>query len=79
MQLRKQDVLYIQHRPAATLMLFVLLQNVDIERLYINSNIAFRYATTNVTSHMLNQALTPQEVTFQVTLPPAGFISKFYM
>ncbi|XP_023709353.1 inter-alpha-trypsin inhibitor heavy chain H4 isoform X1 [Cryptotermes secundus] len=50
-----------------------------ILRLYMNTDIRFRYARTAVTSRVSNAANISQEVAFSVVLPDAAFVSGFHM
>lgn len=51
----------------------------EIQKLHITSDIRCRFATTLVTSELVNPANHSQEVHFQVILPDAAFISNFSM
>ena len=46
---------------------------------HIDSEIVARYATTTVTSVVLNNADVSRELSFQVQLPETAFISNFTM
>ncbi|XP_076106059.1 inter-alpha-trypsin inhibitor heavy chain H3-like isoform X1 [Mytilus galloprovincialis] len=48
-----------------------------IVALHIRSEIQYRFATTHVTSSILNEDLKDRETIFDVTLPEAAFISNF--
>jgi hypothetical protein len=48
-------------------------------RLYIDTNIRFRYARTAVTTRISNAANISQEVAFSIVLPDAAYISGFHM
>ncbi|XP_069141634.1 inter-alpha-trypsin inhibitor heavy chain H2-like isoform X1 [Argopecten irradians] len=47
--------------------------------LHIQSDIKFRFATTLITSKVMNPSLVAQETTFHVTLPDEAFITSFLM
>ncbi|XP_051528540.1 inter-alpha-trypsin inhibitor heavy chain H3-like isoform X2 [Myxocyprinus asiaticus] len=54
-------------------------QNVDIYSFHINSTVTSRYATTVITSRVVNTLNESQEVHFEVKIPKNAFISKFRM
>ncbi|XP_056128820.1 inter-alpha-trypsin inhibitor heavy chain H3-like [Lampris incognitus] len=51
----------------------------DIYSFHINSTVASRYATTVITSRVVNRMDQPKEIEFQVRIPKNAFISKFRM
>ena len=51
----------------------------EIYSMRIKSNIRLRYATTKVTSRVVNPAAKSQETTFHIVLPENAFISAFVM
>ena len=81
--------------PEATLLLFTILpaivtatltlrqapadDSIVYSQFHIDSVIIARYATTTVTSVVLNRAGVSQELGFQVQLPETAFISNFTM
>ncbi|XP_024215820.1 inter-alpha-trypsin inhibitor heavy chain H3 isoform X4 [Halyomorpha halys] len=50
-----------------------------IKSLNVNCDIKYKYATTLVSSRILNPANVSQEVNFRVTLPQEAFITRFVM
>lgn len=50
---------------------------IRIVSLHIRSEVQYRFATTHVTSSLLNEDLKDKEAVFDVTLPEAAFISNF--
>lgn len=61
----------------AFLMIFSPFQGIRIVSLHIRSEVQYRFATTHVTSSLLNEDLKDKEAVFDVTLPEAAFISNF--
>ena len=51
----------------------------DIYSFHINSTVTSRYATTVVTSRVVNRVDAPKEINFQVRIPKNAFISNFRM
>lgn len=54
-------------------------QNPKIYYLHVKSDIKFRFATTLVSSKVVNSEKEPVEAHFEVTLPDAAFITNFVM
>ena len=54
-------------------------ETIMYEMFHIESTIVARYATTRITSVVLNDASISQELSFQIQLPETGFISSFSM
>ncbi len=52
---------------------------VVYEKFHIDSVIVARYATTRITSEILNSDSSSRELSFQVQLPETAFISSFNM
>ena len=50
-----------------------------IQKMLIRSDIRFRFALTEMTCLMTNDATFAKELTFDVTLPKGAFISNFSM
>lgn len=48
-------------------------------RLYIDTDIRFRYARTTVSTRVSNPANTSQQLTFSFVLPGSAYISGFHM
>ncbi|XP_061640672.1 inter-alpha-trypsin inhibitor heavy chain H3-like isoform X2 [Phyllopteryx taeniolatus] len=51
----------------------------EIYSFHINSTVISRYATTVITSRVVNRKDEPQEIEFHVRIPKNAFISKFRM
>ncbi|XP_071388206.1 inter-alpha-trypsin inhibitor heavy chain H3-like [Centroberyx affinis] len=51
----------------------------DIYSFHINSTVSSRYATTVITSRVVNRKDQPKEIEFHVRIPKNAFISKFRM
>ncbi|XP_078139814.1 inter-alpha-trypsin inhibitor heavy chain H3 isoform X2 [Centroberyx gerrardi] len=51
----------------------------DIYSFHINSTVSSRYATTVITSRVVNRMDQPKEIEFHVRIPKNAFISKFRM
>ncbi|KAM3878443.1 inter-alpha-trypsin inhibitor heavy chain H3-like [Diretmus argenteus] len=51
----------------------------DIYSFHINSTVTSRYATTVITSRVVNRVDQPTEIEFHVRIPKNAFISKFRM
>ncbi|KAK3590742.1 hypothetical protein CHS0354_030981 [Potamilus streckersoni] len=55
----------------------VELKAPKIVSMYIRSNVVYRYASTRVTSTVVNDDFLPRETAFDVSLPEDAFISNF--
>ncbi|KAL3853549.1 hypothetical protein ACJMK2_017084 [Sinanodonta woodiana] len=55
----------------------VELKAPKIVSMYIRSNVVYRYASTTVTSTVVNDDFLPRETAFDVSLPDDAFISNF--
>ena len=53
--------------------------SISYQMFHIDSLIVARYATTRITSVVMNLADSSQELNFQVQLPETAFISNFTM
>ncbi|XP_064603732.1 inter-alpha-trypsin inhibitor heavy chain H4-like isoform X2 [Liolophura sinensis] len=51
----------------------------SVEKLHVNSIITHRFATTHVTSVLVNLGYSPKEAIFDIRLPKGAFISNFSM
>ena len=52
---------------------------IDVQVLHVTSDVTFRFATTNMTSVVVNAGADAQETTFGIELPLQAFISEFHM
>eukprot|EP00092_Neocalanus_flemingeri_P031159 GFUD01033850.1.p1 GENE.GFUD01033850.1~~GFUD01033850.1.p1 ORF type:complete len:834 (-),score=234.91 GFUD01033850.1:1233-3734(-) len=52
---------------------------LEITKFHVNSTIQFRYARTQVVSHVKNPGTAPNKADFTVVIPDSAFISNFSM
>ena len=52
---------------------------LEITKFHVNSTIKFRYARTQVVSHVKNPGTAPNKADFTIVLPDSAFISNFSM
>ena len=50
---------------------------LQISKFHVNSTIQFRYAQTQVVSHIKNPGTAPNKAEFTLVIPESAFISKF--
>ena len=52
---------------------------IDITRLHVSSTIQFRFARTEVVSHIKNHGTVADKADFTMVIPDSAFISNFSM
>uniref|UniRef100_A0A096LVL8 Inter-alpha-trypsin inhibitor heavy chain 3b, tandem duplicate 2 n=1 Tax=Poecilia formosa TaxID=48698 RepID=A0A096LVL8_POEFO len=78
-KIAQKNALFLNWVSAAELLSVFKQDDWDIYSFHINSTVTGRYATTVMTSRVVNRMTESKEVEFHVQIPKNAFISKFRM